>query len=289
MGYTTFAEVQCLLRRKADVNWVSTYHGYTALHWAAYHNRAAIVQLLLEHGANPDLKDEFGRTALEMAKSTEGSIHNSTDCMRLLEQAASPPARAPRVQNRAAIITTMSADDLGWELHNAAYDGDKAKAQELLRRNADVNYADYNGQTPLHRAARENRAAMIQLLLEHGADPDLKDEDGKTALEYAKEENSTDCVRLLEQAAAAAEEATAKAAQVVALDADIQRISGLKQAKKWFQEHGVIEFFDDAVKQLGLTGPGDIEFLERADLEAIGMPALKVRRVLGAAKKAKSG
>ena len=62
--------------------------------------------------------------------------------------------------------------------------------------------------------------------------------------------------------------------QVVALDADIQRISGLKQAKKWFQEHGrshcklllllcitirssgvgVIEFFDDAVKQLGLTG-----------------------------------
>ena len=104
--------------------------------------------------------------------------------------------------------------------------------------------------------------------------------------------------------------------QVVALDADIQRISGLKQAKKWFQEHGrshcklllllcitirssgvgVIEFFDDAVKQLGLTGmyvsrvniqtsrsrtlhrtgPGDIEFLVRADLEAIGMPALKV-------------
>ena len=62
--------------------------------------------------------------------------------------------------------------------------------------------------------------------------------------------------------------------QVVALDADIQRISRLKQAKKWFQEHGrshckpllllcitirssdvgVIEFFDDAVKQLGLTG-----------------------------------
>ena len=26
-GYTTFAEVQCLLRRKADVNWVSTVSG----------------------------------------------------------------------------------------------------------------------------------------------------------------------------------------------------------------------------------------------------------------------
>ena len=90
-------------------------------------------------------------------------------------------------------FTTMS-DELGEELWTAAADGKKAKAQELLRRNADVNWAhrvsgaglscpiftagfgpQYDGTTPLHRAAACNHAAIVQLLLEHGADPDLKD------------------------------------------------------------------------------------------------------------------
>merc|ERR1712086_675707 len=180
----------------------------------------------------------------------------------------------------------------------------------LLRVNADINTPDINaprvyqrGYTALHYAAGNGALRVATLLVANKADLDLKDKDGQTPLESAEEYARNSAGRghtqeeyaevaafLREQrrVAQANKEQEAPRA-VVALDADIHRISRLKQAQKWFQEHGVIEFFDDAVKQLGLTGPGDIEFLERADLEAIGMPALKVRRVLGAAKKAKSG
>merc|ERR1712086_184867 len=113
-------------------------------------------------------------------------------------------------------IHTMS-DELGEELWFAAAYGKKAKAQELLRRNADVNHvtcAPFCRDTPLHQAAVNNHPAMVQLLLEHGADRNLKDCEGDTALDDAKYQNNTDCVRLLDPAAAAKEAAAAQAAQM---------------------------------------------------------------------------
>merc|ERR1740117_2125336 len=168
--------------------------------------------------------------------------------------------------------------------------------EELLRAGVDIDYRgstgsharDENGKTgirtALHCAASYGELAATKLLVANKANVDLKNQAGQTPLDVAEFFRHSEVADYLRNypaiQAAAAEEAAAKAAQVVALDADIKRISDLQQAKKIFQEHGVIEFFDDAVKQLGLTGPGDIEFLVRADLEAIGMPALKVRRVL---------
>merc|ERR1712086_354228 len=176
------------------------------------------------------------------------------------------------------------------EIFLAAKDGG---LEELLRAGVDIDYRgstgsharDENGKTgirtALHCAAAYGELAATKLLVANKANVDLKNQAGQTALdvaEFFRHSEVADYLRNLHNPTA--EEAAAKAAQVFALDADIERISKLQQAKKWFQEHGVIEFFDDAVKQLGLTGPGDIEFLVRADLEAIGMPALKVRRVL---------
>jgi len=183
-------------------------------------------------------------------------------------------------------------------LHSAAAYGDNLQVATLLVANkADLDLKDDRGDTALQVAAAYGNLQEATLLVANKADLDLKDKDGDTALDLAEQfelrsaqDGDTALAFLREQrrVAQANKEQEAPRA-VVALDADIQRISRLKQAEKWFQEHGVIEFFDDAVKQLGLTGPGDIEFFERADLEAIGMPALKVRRVLQMANKAKSG
>ena len=45
--------------------------GATALIFASRHGNAEIVKLLLEKGANPELKDNEGKTALDYAYSPE--------------------------------------------------------------------------------------------------------------------------------------------------------------------------------------------------------------------------
>ena len=58
--------VRLLLSSGADVN-VKDRDGWTALHWAAQNGHSAVVQLLLEKGADINAKDQDGRTALYWA------------------------------------------------------------------------------------------------------------------------------------------------------------------------------------------------------------------------------
>merc|ERR1740130_1899542 len=117
--------------------------------------------------------------------------------------------------------------------------------EELLRAGVDIDYRgstgsharDENGKTgirtALHCAAAFGELAATKLLVANKANVDLKNQAGQTALECAEffsHSEVADYLRNLKP-----EEAAAKAAQVVALDADIQRISTLQQAKKWFQ------------------------------------------------------
>ena len=65
MGHTKI--VALLLEHGADVN-VRSRDGGTALHAAAFLGRAETVKLLLEKGANTTLRNNTGSTALEGAK-----------------------------------------------------------------------------------------------------------------------------------------------------------------------------------------------------------------------------
>ncbi len=66
------------------------------------------------------------------------------------------------------------------ELHYAANESNLAKAQELVKANADVNATDDNGWTPLHFAAQSYALAIAKLLLEAGAKIDATDSHGNT-------------------------------------------------------------------------------------------------------------
>lgn len=68
------------------------------------------------------------------------------------------------------------------ELHCAANESNLAKAQELVKANADVNATDDNGWTPLHFAAQSYALAIAKLLLEAGAKIDATDSHGNTPL-----------------------------------------------------------------------------------------------------------
>jgi ankyrin repeat protein len=72
----------CLAISKGDISTVkqiiaygidvndTTYRGMTPLMYAAIYNQSEIAKLLLENGANLDMKDNSGRTALDHAKSS---------------------------------------------------------------------------------------------------------------------------------------------------------------------------------------------------------------------------
>lgn len=72
--------VEWLLRAGAKVDQATTQQGWTALMWAARHAAAKAIVALLIGGANRDLRDREGQTALSLAIR-----YGHGDCRGLLE------------------------------------------------------------------------------------------------------------------------------------------------------------------------------------------------------------
>ena len=127
------------------------------------------VRDLLARGANPDARDEDGRTPIFSAV-LGGSIGLLG---MLLEAKADVNAR----------------DDHGWTaLHVAAEEVVPEMASLLLARGADVNAADDEGNTPLGRAvfSARGRYEVVRLLRKHGAKDDQPNLAGETPRELAE-------------------------------------------------------------------------------------------------------
>jgi ankyrin repeat protein len=59
--------VELLLEHGAEID-VQQHGGWTALHGAAQHGNAEMVELLLEFGANADVASDDGKTAIDIAR-----------------------------------------------------------------------------------------------------------------------------------------------------------------------------------------------------------------------------
>ena len=64
LGYSVLLNRQVALDAK-------TVHSYSALHLTSYFNCKKFAALLLNNGANPDIRDRFGRTPLHLAVERE--------------------------------------------------------------------------------------------------------------------------------------------------------------------------------------------------------------------------
>jgi ankyrin repeat protein len=140
--------------------------GVSALLYATFNGHYDTAAYLLEHGANPNVADHYGRTLLYAAID-----------MNRLEQEARPPVRtddADTPLDLARLALDKGADP------NAPITG------KIPSRCANGCYAaGVEGATPLWRAARENDVAAVALLLSAGADPRLPARDGSTPLMVA--------------------------------------------------------------------------------------------------------
>ena len=165
--YGNLKKVESLLDEEAvDING-KNYDGRTALHLASYHGHKTMVNFLLFHGADPEVRDMNSYfTALMLACENR---HNETAYLLLIHGA-----------------NIDSSDMHGYTcLHKACFYGEYALAQLLLSRGGNVNVANQKKQTPLHFACYHGCKALCTLLLQKGADMNLKDVDGGTPLDVA--------------------------------------------------------------------------------------------------------
>ena len=172
----------------------------------------ALVDLLLEAGANVNTRGEFGRSALvvaaelgleEMVKRLQeaGAMEEGLEAIAL--QAAAAAGDLPRVQALLdAGVDPNQPEPIskGYSLQSAASRGDVEMVRLLLATGADID--GLKGQAPISAAAYFGQTEMVQILIEAGADVNACGFVGQTALEHAREYQYTEMIPLLEAAGA---------------------------------------------------------------------------------------
>lgn len=139
------------IARGAEVNVAKDKNGQAALHIAAWTGNVEIARILVENGADVNIKDRGGETPLHIA-----SYYGKADMVRfLLENGAKVGAR----KNNGAT-----------PLHDAAIIGRADVARLLIENGADVNARANDGLTPYAYARLKRSESLMSLLKENGAD-----------------------------------------------------------------------------------------------------------------------
>lgn len=146
--------------------------GQSALFLAALKKNEKMVRLLLQHKADPNLKDKKGDTPLMAAKG------NTPTMIALLEYGAT-------VQLKGKFVIVGSPENN--LLVETAGKGDTALVEALIKyHNADVNAVNFKGTTPIMAAAKSGHLKTVAYLLKSGAKVALTDNENKTVFEHAE-------------------------------------------------------------------------------------------------------
>ncbi|KAL2105555.1 hypothetical protein VUR80DRAFT_8170 [Thermomyces stellatus] len=154
-----------------------------ALHEACRQGNLSLAEQLIKDAPNQaNVADQDGRLPIHWATSS-----NNAAIVRLLSELR---GFDPDVQ-----------DESGWSpLMIAANVQDSEEVLAiLLRKDADVNQKNYNGQTALHLVASKNRLDVARTLLSHDppASPRLRDKRGQYPIHRAAAVGSTPMITLL--------------------------------------------------------------------------------------------
>ncbi|SEH99775.1 ankyrin repeats (3 copies) [Akkermansia glycaniphila] len=204
-GNTDF--VQLFLEYKADVNIKGD--GDTALTYAAKYQNYPMCKLLLDHGADVNIKDNEGYTALTRAISKENidlvklfleyeddvnskntalivssRKYNYSLCKLLLAHGADVNIKDE--DGKTVLMSTVNTWDPNIDL-----------VKLFLEYKADVNITDNEGKTALMLAIECRNIDIIKSLLDRGVDVNIKDKAGYTALMFAVVKENIDLAKLL--------------------------------------------------------------------------------------------
>ncbi|XP_014366738.2 transient receptor potential channel pyrexia [Papilio machaon] len=164
--------------------------GWTPLHVAAACARMHCTRLLLAAGADPNICDEAGRTALDVAGY--GYYFNRSINKKNFLSVLQMLLNAGGTHNT---MKTKGINNIDTPLHTAVEMDDIDSINELLGSGASVKCLNSSGLTPLHVCVKKELEEALQVLANYNykdADPfmamvDVKDKDGHTVLQAAVE------------------------------------------------------------------------------------------------------
>ncbi|MDR1257112.1 MAG: ankyrin repeat domain-containing protein [Spirochaetaceae bacterium] len=165
-GFTRY-----LLDHKADPN-IKNTAGDTPIHEAARIGDLEIIRALLENGASVNIQDGQGNTAMHIAIPVE--MHKAMFEL-LFEYGANPNLRDRRGESP---LHTVIGLNRGLDI-----------LETLLKNGADVSIHNIDGKTPLYLAVEENRLSLLPLLVSYASDIFAVTNEGSTPFNIAISSN----------------------------------------------------------------------------------------------------
>ena len=162
----SLAATRTLIEAGAELN-LTDPDGTTALALAIINSHFDAAALLAEKGADPNLADTAGMAALYAAVD-----------MNTLGEVYGHPAR--KVSDELSAVDLMKV-----LLTHGANPNAQLKSATLIRAHTPGEGTLGEGTTPLMRAAKNGDAAAMRMLVDHGADPSRTQKNGGTALMLA--------------------------------------------------------------------------------------------------------
>ena len=183
---------QLLLEQGVDINALDRNHE-TPLHIASYLGLFENITVLLDHGANANLKNIHGQVPLHLVSQQYFAKEGNANATRLLLQQGTDVNTRDKQQ--------------ATPLHFASFGGYFEIALALLDHGADVNARNADGRTPLHRVSLSSRMRfesgykevnrLVELMLERGADVNARDKDQATPLHSTSYASDLETTRVL--------------------------------------------------------------------------------------------
>mmetsp|Transcript_7317 Transcript_7317/g.22471 ORF Transcript_7317/g.22471 Transcript_7317/m.22471 type:complete len:1596 (+) Transcript_7317:2925-7712(+) len=215
-------KVMRLLRKKHySVNHQDPESLQTPLHVACTEGHENLVKLLSKKGADPNIQDSSGWTALHCAAKAGHlricefllqireidvsilTIEKTSVLHYLVRKSVSEESRDMYLRVLKGVLDAgldHSIRNAHGEaaIHSAVLGGNRDAIEFLLANGADPDCLTSYGETPLHYAIRSMNKDTLELLFQYDPNPNIKSENDQTPLDVATEYKATELIEILE-------------------------------------------------------------------------------------------
>ena len=200
--------------------------GLTALHFSALNASTKMTAFLLQHGANPNARSEFGDTALHLAirrRLLGRTIEDAWDTGRyaietlrdlITDHHGSEASDIYReIDNTKIRIVETLLESGSVNINMANIEGDFPQhvihfdqacalsiLDKLVERGVDTSLPNRAGQTCLHLATKAGNLEIVRKLVEEGHDALLLDDNGLSPFHYALDRGISDVLHFMSSA-----------------------------------------------------------------------------------------
>jgi ankyrin repeat protein len=167
--------IATLVASGADVNAeFAGSHSETPLHWAASSDDIGAIDVLLDHGANIEARGSVIGGGTPMSDAV--AFGQWRAARRLLERGARTTlwqaaalGLMDHVDEYFTLVPPPTPDEITNAFWCACHGGQRAAAEYLLGRGADLNWIGHDGYSPLDAANRSAASELVQWLRSRGA------------------------------------------------------------------------------------------------------------------------